>query len=447
MSTTASWKALLAFSASALCLAPGPVLAQTSSTAQLEERIRSLEAALAEVRTELGAVRAAEHGMRDDIVRLRDAPAAAPVQAAAPARDGFQVGATTFRIGGFIKADALFTDYSAGDAPAGTSRDLYQPGATPVGGASEDDLSVDFHGKQTRLSLTATRAVEGHTLSGYLEGDFQTAPGTQGSEMTTNGYNFAMRRAYISYDKFLFGQDWSTFQNSGVLPETTDFVGPTEGTVFVRQAQIRYSQPLGEGLLLQVALENPETGVSGIGAVDDDTMPDVVGRLNLTRGSNQFSLAGVVRQLNYEQGAVNAEETGFGLSAAGKIVFDPRNDLRFMVSGGEGIGRYLGLGFAPDAVLVAGDLQAPSVLSGFVSLRHGWSPRTRSTVSYSMIEVDRDGLPATASESSWSASANLFFEPTSGLLLGAEYRYAERELFNGLDGALSRLHLVAKQNF
>ncbi len=445
---TKTWlKAGVAAAAIAVLAAPGAAFAQAAGPQAMEERIRAMEAELAAMRAELDALRTMETEARDDVIRLRETPAVSQPQGPAPPREGFQVGQTTFRLSGYVKADALLTDYSAGDAPAGVGRDFYLPSAIPVGGVGEDDPSLDFHGKQTRLALTATRAVEGHTLSAYFEGDFQTAPGTQGTEVVTNGYNFAMRRAYITYDNWLFGQDWTTFQNVGVLPESTDFIGPSEGTVFARQAQIRYTLHLGEHTTMQFSAENPETNLVTLGAVDDDALPDFVGRWNYTNGPNLFSVAVIGRQLNVESGATNDEAAGWGVSLAGKLGLGPNNDIRGMVTAGEGIGRYVGVGFAADGAVVGGEIETSQVAAGFVSLRHGWSPRLRSSVTYSMVDVDYHvGLP-TQSSDAWSASANLFFEPTPGLLLGAEYRHAERELFNGQEGELDRLHFVAKQSF
>ena len=447
MSGVKTLKSMLAASAAAMVLAPVGAFAQGPSTAELEARLQALEAALEAVRSELEAVREEEGRMQDDIIRLRDAPPQPAAQGPAQPVEGFQVGPTTFRIAGFIKADALASDYQDGEAPAGTARDFYVPSAIPVGGSSEGDPSFDFHAKQTRVALTAARSIEGHSFSGYLEADFQSAPGTQGSEVVTNAYNLALRRAYIDYDGWRIGQDWSTFFNVGALPEAADFVGPSEGTVFMRQAQVRYTRALGQGLQLQLALENPETTVFGVGAVDDDTFPDAIARLNVTRGPASVSIAGMVRALNAEVGALDDSTTGWGVSASGRFTLGPSDQLTVMLTGGEGIGRYTGLGFAPDTVVNGGALEAVPVLAGFAAYRHAWSSRLRSTFSYSMIDVDQSGMPGTASEGAWSASANLFFEPVDRLLFGVEYRHGERDLFNGASGALDRIHLVAKQSF
>ncbi len=60
-----------------------------------------------------------------------------------------------------------------------------------------------------------------------------------GDERTSNGYSPEIRHAFISYDGWLFGQTWTTFMDVNALPDSIDFVGTTDGTVFVRQAQVR----------------------------------------------------------------------------------------------------------------------------------------------------------------------------------------------------------------
>lgn len=65
------------------------------------------------------------------------------------------------------------------------------------------------------------------------------------------------------------------------------------------------------------------------------------------------------------------------------------------------------------------------------------------------LAVDNPGGFSTAATNrrSWSGSANLFYSPVPGMDLGVEYRYAHRQLLNGQDGDMNRLHLVAKQTF
>lgn len=429
------------FLAGAALAVPAPASADPGREAELEARLHALEAAVAELRGALAAARAEAAVMAETVP--------------APQQDGFRVGATTVRLGGFLRTNAMMSRFSGGDlAGQSLGRDLYLPQQIPVGGAAT--RRFDAHAKQTRIALSTATPVANGTLAGLVEIDFQTAPGTQGSERTTNGHAPALRRAFVTYGDFLVGQEWSVFQYTGALPETTDFVGPTEGTVFVRQTQARYTRRLGEGLSLAVSLENPETATITPAAAalvenDDDRLPDAAARLVLARPFGELSLAGVVRRLSAEAGADAARATGWGLSLGGRLPFGPerRHDVRFMLSGGEGIGRYIGLNFAPDAVLIGADLETVRVLAGFAALKLGWGGGWRSTFMGSFQDVSYPhGLaPPAANAGAWSLAANLFHSPAPGFDLGVEYRHGARELLSGARGRLDRFEFAAKYSF
>jgi len=452
----------LAACAAGVAVSSSPASAQTAREQELEERLRALEESVATLRKELEAeraARAAAPAQAPQVVAQAPPPpplTTPPQTTPAPPADGFRVGGTTLALNGSVKTNVLFSSFSGGEVPGNTFlRDFYLPQAIPVGGATGAEY-FDFHAKQTRLWVTTTTPIGGSFLRGHIEFDFQSAPGLQGSERTTNAYNLALRRAFVTLDDWLLiGQDWSTFQNVAVLPESTDFIGPTEGTVFEREPQIRITQRLSDKVTLAVAVENSETSSitstsTALLENDDDQVPDVAARLNASMPFGDFSLAGVVRQLRVQNGAAAGEAFGYGLSFAGRIPFGPekRHDVRFMISGGDGIGRYIGLNFAPDAVFAGGDLEPVGVLAGFASLRIGWTPRLRSTFTGSFQEVDYASLvPLTASEGAWSLAGNLFFSPWRNLDLGIEYRHGLRRLLNGQEGELDRIETTARYNF
>jgi hypothetical protein len=445
-------------------LAPdAPVATQANPApdpqAALEQRVVELEAALRELRAELAAQRAATPAPVQTAAAPVPSgpPAPAPVQRA----DGFRVGDTTIKLSGFVKVDALASSYSDGDtATAAAGRDYYLPSSIPVGGETSDNVDFDIHAKQTRLVLNASTPGGDGAVTTHIEADFQTSPGTQGTERTTNGYNFALRRAFITYGDWMIGQDWSNFMHPAVMPETTDLIGPTEGVVFVRQPMIRWKHALSDRLTLYLAAENPETAsiTSASAAMvenDDDEGPDLTARLVYAAPYGEFSLAAVARRLSVDGPGLDESAAGWGVSLGGKMPFgrDDRNDLRFLLTHGEGIGRYVGVNFAPDAVLdltaVDPELETVSVTAAYVAARWWWSDKMRSTVMLSGQDVDLpDGvIPLDANAAAWSLGANLFYTAAPGLDVGLEYRHGERQLASGAEGSLDRLHLIAKQSF
>ena len=347
-----------------------------------------------------------------------------------------KIGDTEFTYGGYIKLDAMWSDYSAG-APAGSSvgRDFYVPSTLTVGSDDSSDAVFDMHARESRFNFgTATLLDNGKTVKTKIELDFlASAPG--GNERVSNSYSPRIRHAFISYDGWLFGQTWSNFQNVGALPEALDFVGPAEGTVFVRQSQIIYTTGAWS-----FSLENPESTITtaggGMAVTDDASLPDFTARYTHKADWGNFVVAALARQLTYKVGGVDADETSFGVSASGMVKLGEDN-LKFMLTQGKGLGRYVGLNVARGAVLNGDDLDAIDSTSGFIAYQHKWNSQWRSTFLYSFLSADNDenllAMYGDPTESSQSYSANILYSPVKRLTFGAEFKHAERELESGVE--------------
>jgi hypothetical protein len=359
-----------------------------------------------------------------------------------------KAGSTDVSLVGYVKFDAMVSDYSDGTIPGGSiGRDFYVPSLTPVGGESESQ-TVDMHARQTRFALKTDSKIDDDVLGTYIELDSMTTPG--GDERISNSYSPRVRHAYLTYNNWLFGQTWSTFMNVAALPDSLDFIGSTDATIFVRQSIIRYTSGG-----FQIAVENPETTVTPFGGgarivTDDNGTPDLVLRYNLNAGEFSFVVAALIRQLAYNDGGlIDSTETSTGLSLSGKYTFGS-DDIRFLLNSGSGMGRYIGLNVSNGAVLDAnGELEAIDSTAWFVSYRHQWNDKWRSNVIYSAIEIDNDitltGTGATASTESFRV--NLIRSVTPSLNIGVELAHANRELESGLDGDMNRLQFSATLGF
>ncbi|MBT0177925.1 hypothetical protein G9O68_14755, partial [Listeria seeligeri] len=80
----------------------------------------------------------------------------------------------------------------------------------------------------------------GNKAGAFFEMDF--FGNSLGNQTATNTYGVTLRHAYMYWNNWLAGQTWSNFMDAAALPEAVDFVGPTDGVIFVRQAQVRYTQ-------------------------------------------------------------------------------------------------------------------------------------------------------------------------------------------------------------
>ena len=351
----------------------------------------------------------------------------------------------SYKFGGFVKLDTMYSDYSSGSY-SGAGRDFYIPGTIPVGDGGGESY-LDFHAKESRINFKSTHNLDnGAKIGTFIEMDFQLPPG--GNERVSNSFNPRLRHAFVSYNKWLIGQTWMTFQNVGALPENLDFVGPAESTIFGRQPMIRYTNGPW-----QVAAENPETTITPYGGggrivADDNQMPDLVLRYNLKRDWGSFVVAGLYRELAYDNNAgINDSTMGYGISLSGKFVFGNDDDFRWMVSTGSGMGRYIGLNTANGAVLdIDGNLEAIDSTGAFASYRHLWNNKWRSNLTYGYLTIDNDtaltGTGVTKNASSWHV--NMIYSPQPKLDFGIELMYADREVESGADGDMTRVQFSAK---
>lgn len=289
-------KRFLGLAIAVALLAPGMAMAQTAKEKELEARIALLEgqvqallsaqqqqqASLADTRTQLDQVRTPQAAAADGKPKIQSTPI---LPSGNPD--------SRFSFGGFIKLDAMVTDTDAGEIPDGSAgRMFYLPGAIPVGGADESSTDFDTHAQFSRFWFAADGDVQGHKTRAYLEFDlFGGGSNILGNQASTNTHGLTVRQAYVTWDKWLAGQTWSNFQDVAALPDAVDFVGPTEGTVFVRQAQLRYTNGP-----FSVSVENPQTVVGGYRSTartvsDDGSVPDVTARWTRAIGATSASPA------------------------------------------------------------------------------------------------------------------------------------------------------------
>ncbi|MHA7816602.1 MAG: DcaP family trimeric outer membrane transporter [Pseudohaliea sp.] len=439
-----------------------------AGAADLETRIAALEAQLAELK----AAVAEEQGTTGPPPRQGSA---AP--AVEPALETLTIGQdaieetlalshimkrddTWFRYGGYMQLDTLVSSYSDGK-PAALMEDFLVPSlipVEPVSGGSDSYQSTNMHAKSSRFWFGTETDTDAGRIRSHIELDFILS--AQGDERVSNSFSARIRHAYVDWQyapgqSLMAGQNWSTFFDVGALPDLLDFVGPV-GTIFERQPQLRWTS--GN---LQFALENATTRLSlpgGGSRIDDgETLPDIVARYNGKSGDLRWSVAGIARQLDYEarDGAVEqgSDSTlGYGASLSGKWQLGS-DDLRFMASYGNALGRYLGLNSFNDGYIAAdGDIETIDQYGLVLAYRHFWAPEWRSSFSLSMSgasnpsesELAGAGLLARAYR---SAHANLWYTPAPGLQLGGELIYGTKELEDGRDGSLSRLQLAVKYAF
>jgi hypothetical protein len=362
---------------------------------------------------------------------------------------------TQYTFGGYIKLDALLSQYSDTQRAGNVGDDFLVPSTIAVGdGSNEGDVVFDTNSKFSRLWFKTATMTDVGEVKSHIEMDFNAG----NDERLTNQSSAGLRHAYFSWknstdSSLLAGQTWSTFFNVGALPESVDFIGPTSGTVFVRQSQVRYTHFLANGSWM-IAAESPSVSLYDAGSgvdnnqVDDSSLPDLVARYDGSASGLNYSTAAMVRQINYNDGTNDDSKIGYGVTVSGKYAFNNGDDFKFMLSQGQ-LGRYIALNaFRDGAVEANGDVELITSMGGFVAYRHMWSDKLRSTLSYAFSEADNpDTLVADVTKTISNSNVNLMYSPTKNLTFGGEYFMAQREVESGDDGDLNRLQFTSKWVF
>ncbi len=452
-----AWPALLALACA--LWQPALVLADGDRIAELENRVAELEAMVQTLLARADgdssqAVRTAQRAAADAAAARAEADAVSqriaelsersePVLAEAAAR----VGKAQFSFGGYVKADFITSVFDDGEV-AGNSigRDFFVPSIVPIG--ADSSTNFDAHVRQTRFNFGMQQQIDDNTLRAFIELDFLTTPG--GTERTTNNFQPRLRHAFVSWNNWLVGQTWNTFMDVATLPESADFIGPTSGTSFGRSPMIRYSRGG-----FAIALENPESSITPLGGgrieTDHNKLPELAARYTWRGDWGHVQLGGMLRQLAIDDNAsgLDATEAGWGASLSGKLNVG-RDDLRWMVHYGDGMGRHLALNFVNGAALTdRGTLTTIETVGGFLAYRHWWNEQWRSTVSLAWIQADNpvQFTGEGANKSSFNSQVNLFYSPTPPLSFGIEYLFAERELESGAEGRLNRFQFTSRYAF
>lgn len=439
-------------------VAPGLALAQTPREKALEARVADLERQvqllLSAQQQQQGQISQAQEQVSQVQAAQAERPVVPagkqPIQATT-VTPGAAPG-TTFKFGGFIKADFLATQTGDGQlADDATGRALYLPGQTPVHGAGgsgqRSDVDYNAHAKFSRFNLGVDHVTESGDKAGALvEMDF--FGNALGNQTATNTYGVTLRHAYMYWNNWLAGQTWSNFMDAGSLPEAVDFVGPTDGVLFVRQAQVRYTNGG-----FSVSLENPETTLIGLGNSDRGSLPDLTLRYGWKGDWGTFGVAGLLRQLKVDNNTTGAGATkaAGGLTLGGKWVMGGSDTLHYQLTGGEGISRYVGLGITADSAYdaIRDQLNPTGVVAGYVGWRHAFSPKLRTNLIYARSDYDNESAITgnLVTKSVQSIRGNVFYTPMPKVDVGAELMYGVREIENGNKGDIRRVQFTTKYSF
>jgi hypothetical protein len=339
----------------------------------------------------------------------------------------------SLKLGGYVKLDFI-QDFD----PIGN---IYQ--------FKTDSIPVrpgpnDGEGGQTTLHARETRFLvdlrgDGSKFRAYFEGDFYG-----------DGNTFRIRHAYGQFGNLLAGQDWSTFQDISTRPRTLDYEGP-DGEVFIRQAQVRWTQALSKDWKFAVAAEEPGSQFAvpdGLSGTPRNNVPDIPGFLRFDRPRGHFQVAGILRQIRFDGVGDSADRTtrGWGFNSTFRFNTAGKNALMGQFAFGNGLGRYIESmsGQNVDAAVRDGGLKALPIRTFLAAYEHHWTPRLQSTFAAATARVSLDAAqPASTLRITRDIRGNLIWSMYRMVDLGAEMMFGRREDLDGRFGTAVRLQFAA----
>lgn len=413
----------------AAILAASPAFAQDNSIEALREQLNRLQARIDQIEK---SGREGEAAMKaGNVVTGGDTPGSFKLPGSK----------TSVQIGGYLKLDAIYDrDQDLGDT-------LFVDGLSTSG--SSKDGHFRMHARESRLFVKTTTATDMGALRTHLEADFF---GAGGNELFSNSRNFRIRHAYGELGGVLAGQTWSNFMHFAAYPATVDFDGPV-GVSFLRQAQLRYTLPLGAGSL-SFSAENPE----GTGFADaKDTAPDLTARYSWSGDKAALEAGAVLRRLAYDDGANDDTATGYGLMLAGNVALGAATRLMGGVIWGDGVGRYVysasgesdgSAGIGAAYIKADGSLETIRARGFNVALAHDWTSRFSSSLSYGQVRGDRpEALFPTSTRRLESIHFSHFYKLSEPVTLAFEVSRAAKETQDGESARALRFQAAAKYAF
>lgn len=427
-----------------LMMNAGPAIAQNSEIEELRRQLRALEQRIdestARLEAEAAAARNEAKEARQQLLSQTRAPAEPQATIARSdfiTRDGkgIKIGDTTVTINGFIKADAV---YGSGGDGSKNNRTLGQAANFAEFARSDnaDRWRLGSSVRESRIGLrTFTPDVNGRDLTTYLEFDFHGSE-DGANEFVSNSYNPRLRLGYASWGDWTVGQDVTTFSEQAAIPEILN-QGKMAAFIYARQPLLRYSMNVPGGRLF-AAVENPEDGDH------DQAYPDVVLRYQVRNDYGVYSLAGMARTL--EKGNSSDRSLQGAVSLSARIPTFGKDNLRLQYSYGV-LGRYAGLRTFQDILAtdttdangdtIHGKLKPAVSYGATVAYQKHWSPKWRSNLSLSQLEMDSDADERELGryfDRSTSAHLNLLYAATERITLGLEYAHWD---FGAIEGASS----------
>lgn len=346
-------------------------------------------------------------------------------------------------IGGYVKATA---EYDFG----GISDDVdFYPSLIPNKGASNvnNQFQMDVTTSTIFLKLVGRTGKLGDIVV-YTAGNFRG-----------DGKTFELQNAYASFMGFTVGYNYGLFMDLSALPPTIDFAGPN-GQIFYRSTQFSYERSFAKGWKAGLGVEMPVVdGITNKSTnITTQRMPNFPAYIQYGWNSGHVRAAGIVRSMTYDNLEQQKAESKVGWGTFVATTFNLCKKLQFygQATYGRGIGQYLNdlsnlnVDIVPDPEK-QGTMQVLPMMGWYAGLQYNITPKVFISSTYSQSRLYSDNnYPATPSEQYRYGQylvANLFWNVTPDLQVGAEYLRGWRTDFNDQTRHANRLNVAVQYSF
>ena len=437
----------------------------SSEVQQLKERLQQLEQTVVELKTQLDSIEAAKtkpgvatgEKAAESVTTPAKSTSTTP---ATPTSSDEPKGESTFTVYGFAMLDAGYQFKQADPNWFDTVRPVKLP-------AFKDQFAPNgnFYTsvRQSRFGVKSSTPTKYGDLTTKFEFELFGTGGDAGQ--TT----FRLRHAYGELGHFGAGQNWSTFVDPDVFPNTNEYWGPN-GIAWYRNVQFRW-MPLKGKNSITIAAERPGASAD-LGKAADRIelqgvkprfpLPDLTANVRFDRDWGHFQAAMVVREIKWvdtvnDNFDLGGRATGAGVGLTSNVNFGKKDVGKFSFVYGTGVENYMN-----DAPVDIGIARTNStnprtpikgvalpVLGVMAYLDHTWNKRFSSSIGYSMLNISNsDGQTPDAFRRGHYASGNILFYPVDNVMIGSEVIWGRRENFlNGFKSDDIHLQFSFKYNF
>ncbi|MGE0231086.1 MAG: DcaP family trimeric outer membrane transporter [Flavobacteriaceae bacterium] len=294
---------------------------------------------------------------------------------------------------------------------------------------------------QARLNFDARTTTEYGIVRAFIE---MQAEDTNAS----TGGPFNLRHAFIQFGNWTFGKTDTLFAHGASAPAKTEFITHI-GDPYGRSVQVRYTMPLGNGMTLAVALEDPAFNQAGDLAVflaappfmgqERDEMPAIVAALAFSGSWGSAQVAAGVRQNVYAAlplGTFVADrEIGWRIDAGANIKVTSAVTLLARAYYSDGFNAHSSLAIGDIISNAAGVLIADNVEEWMAMIGVAFDVSSDVTVNLSAAFADAEpgslvgtgllGTPDMNGVEVFQVVGSVFWKPVKNLDLGVEVAYTD----------------------